>query len=221
MLLALLQRALNHARQHHHAAIGIEPGIEDQRLQLVRRAPLGRRNLLHDGFQHLGHALAGLGADGQRVRSVEPDGALDHLFGALDVGAGQIDLVDDGNDLQPVVDRDVGVGQGLRLDALRCIHHQQRAFARGQRARNFVAEVHVPGRVDQVELIGLAVGRGIHHAHRMRLDGDAALALQVHRIEHLRLHLARRQRAGELQQTVGKRALPMIDMGDDREISDE
>ena len=55
----------------------------------------------------------------------------------------------------------------------------------------------------------------------MRLDGDAALALQVHRVQHLRLHLARRQRAGELQQTVGERALPMVDMGDDREISDE
>ena len=217
----LLQRALNHARQHDDAAIGIEPGIEDQRLQLVVGAPFRRRNVLDDGLQHLGHALAGLGADGQRVRGIEPDRALDHLFGALDVGARQIDLVDDGNDLQPVVDGDVGVGQRLRFDALRRVDHQQRAFAGGQRARNFVAEIHVAGRVDQVELVGLAIGRRIHHADRMRLDGDAALALQVHRVQHLRLHLARRQRAGKLQQAVGKRALPMINMGDDREISDE
>ena len=86
---------------------------------------------------------------------------------------------------------------------------------------NFVAEVHMPGSVDQVELVNLAILRGIHHAHRMRLNGDAALALEVHRIQHLRLHLARRQRAGELEQTVGKRALPMINMGDNREVSDE
>ena len=126
-----------------------------------------------------------------------------------------------GNDLQPVVDRDVGIGQRLRFDALRRIDHQQRAFAGGQRARNLVAEIHVAGRIDQVELINLAILRRIHHANRMRLDGDPALALQVHRIQHLGLHLARRQRAGKLQQAVGERALPMIDMGDDREISDE
>ncbi len=155
------------------------------------------------------------------MRRIQSDGAFDHLLRALDVGAGQVDLVDDGNDLQPVVDRDVGVGERLRLDALRRVNDQQRAFARGQRARDFVAEVDMAGRVDQVELVGLAVLRRIHHAHGVRLDGDAALALQVHRIQHLRLHLARRQRAGQLQQTVGKRALPMIDMGDDREISDE
>ena len=158
---------------------------------------------------------------GKRVRGIEPDGALDHLLGALDVGAGKVDLVDDRNDLQPVVDRDVRVGQRLRLDALRSVHDQQRAFARSQRARDFVAEVHVAGRVDQVELVGLAILRRIHHAHRMGLDGDAAFPLQVHRIQHLGLHLARRQRAGQLQQTVGQRAFPMVDMGDDGEIANE
>ena len=29
------ESSLDHARQHHHAAIGIEPGIEDERLQLI------------------------------------------------------------------------------------------------------------------------------------------------------------------------------------------
>ncbi len=219
--LALAQHALNHARQHHHAAIRIEPRIEDQRLKLIGSASFRRRHVLDDGFQHIRNALPGLGADGQRMRSVEAHGALDHFLGALDVGAGQINLVDDGNNFQPVVDGDVGVRQRLRFHSLRGVDDQQRAFARRQRARNFVAEIHVAGRVDEVELVGLAVGRGIHHADRMRLDGDAALALQVHRVQHLSLHLARRQRAGKLQQTVGKRALPMIDMGDDREISYE
>ena len=77
------------------------------------------------------------------------------------------------------------------------------------------------GSVNEVELIRLAVRSRIHHPNGVRLDGDAALALQIHCIEHLRLHLACRQRAGQLQQAVGKRALPMINMGDDREISDE
>ena len=219
--LPFAEYALNHARQHHDASIRIEPRVEDERLQLIGSAPYGRRDQLDDRLQHLGHALPGLGTDGERMRGVQPHRALDHFFCPLDVGARQVNFVDDGNDFEPVVDGDVGVGQCLRFHALRCVDHQQRALARGQRPRDFIAEVHMPGRVDQVELIRLAIGRGIHHADRMRLDGDAALALQVHRVQHLRLHLARCQRAGKLQQTVGKRALPMIDMGDDREISDE
>ncbi len=55
----------------------------------------------------------------------------------------------------------------------------------------------------------------------MRLDGDAALALQIHGVEHLFLHLPGRQRAGELEQTVGERALAVVDMSDNREISYE
>ena len=218
----LRQRALDHAGQHDHAAIGIEPGIENQRLQLIgRRGPWAEECCCTIASSTSGTPRPVLALMASACEASRPTALFDHLLGALDVGAGQVDLVDDGNDLQPVIDRDVGVGQRLRFDALRRVHHQQRAFARGQRARDFVAEVHVAGRVDQVELIGLAVLRRIHHAHRVRLDGDAALALQVHGVEHLRLHLTRRQRAGQLQQAVGKRALPMIDMGDDREISDE
>jgi hypothetical protein len=55
------------------------------------------------------------------------------------------------------------------------------------------------------------------------LDGNSALALQFHCVEKLLLtqHLAGGQRAGRLQEAVGKRGLPMIDMGDDGEVSDE
>ena len=54
----------------------------------------------------------------------------------------------------------------------------------------------------------------------MRLDGDAALALEIHRVEHLRFHLARLQRAGQLEEAVGERRLAVIDVGDDGEVAD-
>ena len=54
----------------------------------------------------------------------------------------------------------------------------------------------------------------------MRLDGDAALALEVHRVEHLRLHLARLEGAGDLEKAVGQRRLAVVDVRDDREIAD-
>ena len=154
-------RAFENARQHYYSAIGIEPRIEEQGLQMALRRAFWRRNALHDRFQHIGHALAGLGADQQRIGSIEADRALDHLFGAGDVGALQIDLVDHRNNFEAVIDRQIGVRQSLRFDALRGIDYQQRAFACGQRARDLVGKIYVAGSVDQVELINLAILRRV------------------------------------------------------------
>ena len=61
----------------------------------------GRRNALHDGFEHIWTPMPALGADEQGIGGIEPDDALDLLLGcARTVGAGQVDLVDDGNDFQ-------------------------------------------------------------------------------------------------------------------------
>ena len=53
----------------------------------------------------------------------------------------------------------------------------------------------------------------------MRFDGDTPLPLQVHRIEQLIVHIARRDRAGPMQQPIGQGGLAVIDMGDDTEVS--
>src|SRR3546814_17639467 len=74
---------------------------------------------------------------------------------------------------------------------------------------------------DLVQLIELAVLRGVVQAHRLRLDGDAALALALHGIEHLFMHLPLGQPAAMLDQPVGPRRLAMVDMGADGEVSSE
>ena len=125
-----------------------------------------------------------------------------------------------GNDLEVVVDGQVRVGERLRLDALRRVDQQQRSLARGERSRDFVAEVDVARRVDQIEDVLLAVLRRVVQADRVRLDRDAALALEVHRVEHLRLHLAGLQGAGDLEEAIGQRRLAMVDVRDDREVPD-
>jgi hypothetical protein len=53
----------------------------------------------------------------------------------------------------------------------------------------------------------------------MRFDGDTSFAFEVHRVQQLVLHLASRNGAGPMQEPVRKRRLPMVDMGDDAEIS--
>ena len=114
-------------------------------------SPTGAGTPLDDGFEDLADAAALLGAGQDGAGAVEADDLLDLAAGLFGLGARQVDLVDDRDDLEAVVDRQVGVGQRLRLDALRRVDQQQRALAGGQRARHLVAEVDVPGRVDQVE----------------------------------------------------------------------
>ena len=94
---------------------------------------------------------------------------FDLLANALGLRRRQIDLVDDRNDFQIVMQRQIGIGERLRLHALRRVHHQQRAFARLQAARNFVGEIHVARRVDQIELILVAVFRPCNSAARRGL----------------------------------------------------
>ena len=106
----------------------------------------------------------------------------------------------------------------LRLDALRRIDDHQRALASRQRARHLVGEVDVPRRVEQVQLVDVPVLGLVVHGDRVRLDRDAAFALQVHGVEVLVLRLAVRDRPRH-SKPVGKRGLPVVDVGDDAEIA--
>ena len=182
--------------------------------------PPGGGSRCDDRLEDLRHAGAHLGAGEDRAGAVEADDVRDLAARFFGLRAGQVDLVDDRDDLEVVLDGEVGVGQRLRLDALRGVHEQQRALARRERARDLVREVDVARRVDQVEDVLLAGVRRVVQPDRMRLDRDAALALEVHRVEHLRFHLARLQRAGDLEEPVGQRRLAVVDVGDDREVAD-
>lgn len=55
----------------------------------------------------------------------------------------------------------------------------------------------------------------------MRLDGNSALAFKVHGVQHLGRHLALSQSSADLNKTVGKRRLTMVNMGNDREVTDQ
>ena len=212
--------AVEHAGEDDHAAVGVVPRVEDQRLQGRLRLALRRGQPLHDRFENLVDAGAFLGAREDRAAGVEADDLLDLPLGLVRLRARQIDLVDHRDDVEAVVHREVGVGEGLRFDALRRVDEEQRPFAGGERAGHFVREVDVPGRVDQVEDVDLAVVGLVGQADGVGLDGDAPLALEVHRVEDLRLHLARLQRAGHLEKAIGERRLAVVDVGDDGEITD-
>ena len=76
-------------------------------------------------------------------------------------------------------------------------------------------------RVDQVEHIASAVAVRIEHAHGGGLDGNAALALDVHGIQHLLLHIPRGDGIRQLHHAVGKRGFSVVDVRDNAEIADQ
>ncbi|MNJ38137.1 hypothetical protein D3C77_329780 [compost metagenome] len=217
---ARLQHAVEHAHQQHHAQVGVVPGVDQHGLQRGVDVALGRRQACDDGFQHVLDADARLGRAQDGVRGVDADDVLDLGAHALGLGGGQVDLIQDRHDLVVVVDGLIDVGQGLGLDPLRGVHHQDRALAGGQRPADLIGEVDVSRRVHQVEHIVVPVLGRVVQAHGLRLDGDAALLLDVHVIENLLGHFARGQAARELDQAVGQGRLAVVDMGDHREVAD-
>ena len=54
----------------------------------------------------------------------------------------------------------------------------------------------------------------------MGLDGDPAFAFQIHAVKQLILHFALFHCAGVFQQAVSQRGFAVVDMGNDRKITD-
>jgi len=213
-------RAVEDAEIGDDAAEGVEHRVEDQRLQRRALVARGSGNAVYDRFQHLFDAQSRLARCQQNIllpASYEVDHLILHL---VDHRRVHVDLVQHGDDLQIVSHGQIEVRDGLRLNALRGVDHQQRPFARGDGARHLVGEVHVPRGVDQVERVSLSVAGRVLHLDGMALDGDALFAFEVHVIEHLRLHFALVQRVGLFQQPVGERRFAVVDMGYDAEIAD-
>ena len=220
-LLAQFHPAVHNAGEDNHAAVWIKPGIENQGAQWRIDIAARVRNLLDDGLQNFVDADALLGAAQNGFGGVDPDNVLNLLADALGLGGREVDLVDDRDDFEVVVQGEVGIGHRLRLDTLGGIDHKQRAFAGLEAARDFVGEIHVPGRVDQVQLVHEAIVGLVVETDGMSLDGDAALTLEIHGVEHLFHHFALLERAGCFQKTVSDGAFAVVDVGDDGEISDE
>ena len=59
-------------------------------------------------------------------------------------------------------------------------------------------------RVDQIEVVDLAIFRFVMERCSLSLDGYPTLFFNVHRVQHLRRHIARLKSAATLDQTIGQ-----------------
>ena len=115
------------------------------------------------------------------------DDLVRNFFG---ICARQVDLVQNRNDLQVVLKREVEIRDGLRLYSLGSVNDQKCAFTCGNGTRDLVAEIYMARGVDEVEHIIFAIGMYEVHLYGMALNGDPALALQIHIVQKLILLLA-------------------------------
>ena len=215
-----LDRALLQAHIDDDAAVGVVIAVENERLKRRVRVALRAGEVLHDVLEHRVDVDALLGGDLGRILGGDGQNVLDLLLDALGVGGGQVDLVDHGANFKVVLHREIRVRKRLRLDALRGVDDQQRALARRERARDLVVEVDVARRVDEVQGVDLTVGGGVVERDGTGFDGDAALALQVHVVEDLVLHLARGNGVALFKKPIRQRRLAVVDVRDDGKISD-
>ena len=217
---ARFQHAVDHANKTDGSAVVVIYRVKHKRLQRLFLTPFGRRHMVDDRLQHLADADAHFGRHPGRMGCIQADHLLDLLAGLIRLRRGQVDLVDHRDGLQVMLQRQVHIGQGLRFNSLGGIHHQQGPLTGSQSAADFVSKVHMAGGVDQVQRVFLAVFGLIAHGDSLGFDGDAALALQLHRVHDLGHHLPLLVYPRHFQNAVSQRGLAMIDMGYDAEIPD-
>lgn len=96
------------------------------------------------------------------------------------------------------------------------IHDQKCAISHIEHALNFAAEIGVTRRVDDVDLHIFIGDRDI-----LGQDGDATFALLVVRVEHALLDvLVFTKDACSVEQAVDERGLAVVDMSNDRNVTD-
>ena len=213
--IALFNRAVKNANSGDDAAVFIKIRVKDERLERRVRIALGRRDQKDNGLQQIMDALAGLARDAHGIIGRDRQVILDLGLNLIGMGRGQVDLVDGGHNVQIGVHGERRVGDGLCLDTLSGVDDEHRALTSGQRTRDLVGKVYMARRIDEVELIRLAIVGVIGHADGVGLDRDAALALDIHGVEQLRLHVAFVNGMGELEDTVTDRRLAMVDVRND------
>ena len=149
--------AVNETHQYKDAAIHVKPRIEEESFQGGIRIAFRSRNSFNDRFENFLHAISILSADEQGILGIHSDDRIQLLARSPHIGAGKIDLIDDRQDLEMMIESQVGIGERLRLYSLRCIDNQKSALASCKASRNFVTEVDVAWRIDQIQDVIIAV----------------------------------------------------------------
>ncbi|CDX42319.1 conserved hypothetical protein [Mesorhizobium sp. ORS 3359] len=151
------------------------------------------------------------------VGGVERGEQVEHLVDNLDMaGVRTVDLVDDDDGPQADLERLADDELGLRHRPFGGVDEHDRRIHHRQDALHLAAEIGVSGRVDDVDAGAVPVDRGC-----LGEDGDAALFFEV-----VGIHgafgdaLIVAEGSGLFQKLIDQRGFAMVDVRDDRDISE-
>ena len=191
--------------------------------------------MLHDGIEERLHRVGDVGQlvlGVAHLRRAINEGEIELLVGRVEaheelehevqhllrVGVVAVDLVDDhdglGTGLECLAQHEASLGLGT----FRRIHDQQHAVDHVHDTLDLAAEVGVSRSIHNVDVVVLVLEGGVLGANR-----DALFLFQVHGIHqalHLGLSLVGAEGSGLLEKAVDERGLAVVDVGDDRDISD-
>ena len=139
--------------------------VKNQRRKRCGTVTAGGRDSLHHRLQNILNTQTRFGRNQQRIISRQADNLLNLLFYGLRVSVGQVNLVDNRDNFQIIFQRQIHIGQRLRLNALGGIHHQQSTLAGSQRTADLIVEVNMAGGINQIKGIGFTVFGLIIYTH--------------------------------------------------------
>ena len=177
-----------------------------------------------------------LRADGQENRIRISLELLAHVVErVLKIRAGAVHLVDERDARDLVFGRLPPDGLGLRLHAGHAAEHRDRAVEHAHGAFHLGGEIHVPGRVNDVDAVRHAEERLVQFVFAVLglllrpvagdgggSDGDAAFALLLHPVGHrvAVVHVADLvDEAGVKQDALGRRRLARVNVGGDADVA--
>ena len=164
-------------------------------------------------------AVLGRGVDDREVELLVGGAEVDHQVEDLvddlvRARLGAVDLVHDDDRLEAQLERLPEDEARLRHRPFGRVDDEKDGVDHVQDPLHLAAEVAVPRRVDDVHLRVAVVDRGV-----LREDRDPPLPLQLVRVHHaLDDGLVHAKRPRLLQQAVDERRLPVVDVGDDRDV---
>ena len=215
-----LHRALLYPGVDDDATIRVVLAVKNQGLEGAVPVPRRSRHVPDDHFQHGMNVNAVFGRDFRGLLGGDADDVLNFRLHLCRTGGGQVNFVDDRQHFQTGVNGQVGVCQRLGLYTLGGVHHQHCPFAGGQGTGDFVVEVHMARRVDQVQGVDFPVVGGIVQCNSGGFDGDAPLPLQLHGVQQLFGPGPLIDGVTLFQQPVGQGGLAVVNVGDNGKIAD-
>ncbi len=141
------------------------------------------------------------------------EGVVERLIG---IGVRPVDLVEEHDRPEAALQRPHEHVPRLRHRTLVGVHQEERPVDHRQHPLDLPAEVRVPRSVDDVDPVPLPLDRAVLGA-----DRDAPLALEIARVHDALGHLGPvPEDVRRLEDRVDERGLPVVDMGDDRQVPD-